>query len=314
MPNVKIAEEGAEAVGELLQAYGESVGLTRRGRIDGLRRDRLRAELEGAGASVSAHAASVLADAMASGRLAVGETHMYLQNDGGAGVKARCRCGSGRGRCIAAIQFGKLTCFRDVSYPCRNCGFVLGLSIAKVVPAGASKPGQLGTKFIEQLPDGFAHAINELAGLSYPLADRLGLREQRQQRSRDERNGLVSRLSFPILTLADALDRLFDGRLGEASSPPVNQLRLAVGDYPTWVVRNLANAIGEGGVEVDATTRTLALRTKKPEPELDVDCFCFLGVGKCDLIYERTELRCGSGSCSGWCLLTVAIPSGVMYA
>jgi hypothetical protein len=313
--DVKVGEEGADALGQLLRAYGDSVGLSARARIDVARRERLRTGLEREGVSVSARAAEVLADGLAGGRLGITDRNLYLINDGGAGVTAKCRCKRGSGGCKVTIVAGSVLCDRATNSKCKSCGFRLGISI-NTVAAFAGKPAQLGAMFVERLPGGYAEAVNELADLSYPVVDRVSFWEQRKRRSQGAGAALLSQLSFPLLTLADALDRLFSGTDSASSGrPSVNLMRSAVGDYPTWLTRNLANAIVGGAVEVDEKRRglTVAARRKRASGvTIDVECFCSGLIGTCDLIYTEDRLSCSSGTCAGACFMFVEVPAEAM--
>lgn len=321
MPRSAVTE-GERALGQLLQAYGEVAESARPGNIAANRRDRLRAELEGSGASVSAGVASVLADAMASGRLAVTDMYLFLSNDGGLGVRASCSCKSGRGGCQKVIQFGRVQCVAPYGSTCKSCEWTLGLTIANAANRAASTPEQLGVQFVQQLPDAVTGAIAELAALIYPIVDRLSLREQREavapaqgllQQQREPtsvtQHRLVSRLAFPLLSLADAIDKLFS-TIVEQPYAVTNQLRLAVGNYPSWVTRKLANALGTGAIAVDGKTRSLTvnLKRKRPSNDFDVACYCVWGTGACDIQFSPTVLSCAQ-TCEGVCFMQIKIPS-----
>jgi hypothetical protein len=339
MPAANFAEDAAHALGRLLQVYGEPVGVTARRRIESIRRDRLRDGLGEWGTSVSAHTAGVLSDAIAGGRLAITETYLAISNDGDTGVAARCRCKRGSGKCQEVIEKSKAHCVEPYGSKCKDCSWRLGVAIANTARSPSSRPEQLGAQFIQQQPRAVTNAINELAALSYPVVDRVNLREQRdaeapavnpgkaggsrapsqaneassaQQGARASAHAsrIVMQLPFPLFTLTDALDKLF-GCVGEQPWP-TNQLRLAVGDYPTWLTRNLANAIDAGAVTVDGDTRrvTVMTRSKDGDGSIDVNCYCLFGSGECPIQYTEETLSCGQAPLGCFlCYMQVKLPA-----
>jgi hypothetical protein len=316
MEETPFPRTAGEVLGQLLQAYGGRVGLGRRTRIQVVRRERLLASLEEAGVGLRAQEASVLADGMASGRLALTESDLYLMNDGraSAGVKATCSCQSGSGGCtLTAAGGNSISCSRSEKSRCKRCGFTLGLTIPAQVAQLASQVQPLGAQLVDQLPPGFSAAVGELERLRYPLADRIELQEQLRGRDLAACEALVARVPVPLLSLADALDKLAD-----AATPAAHGLlRLAVGDYPRPLVRGLANALATGAVRADGTSRDLLVRTKAKAPgvTVDVSCDCMGMGGFCRLTLDTSgsHVYCAAaGTCRGACWIVVRIPSELL--
>lgn len=310
MPHAKVDGEAAEVLGRLLEVYGEPVGVTRRSSVAAVRRDNLRGALKREGVDVTPHAAGVLADGMAGGQLIVTDGYLHLINDGNTGVKATCKCRSGKSGCTLTTIGGKsVLCY---SSDCKNCQFTLGLTITSVNVA-ARTLAQSGAQFAGQLPGVFAEAITQLARLTYPVVDRLTMHEQTGGRLPASARRLLSQLSFPMLTLPDALDRLLTNAGTAPSIHGINLLRLAVGDYPDKVTGKLAAAVEAGAVSVDGDTRSVAVlpRTKRGGGvTVEVDCTCWSDSKRtCLLIYGKTILTClpGQGGCTE-CVIAVRIP------
>jgi hypothetical protein len=296
-----------ETIGQLLQAHGEALGPSNERSIQVLRRERLSDAFERADVSISSRHASVLADGLATGHLAVTDTDVYLINDGGAGIKAECKCkGSGSG-CELIVRGGTASCTRTENSTCQTCGFILGVNIPVVAAvAMEGNAGSLGENFTDSLPPALSEAADELAQLSYPVVDLLSLRDQLGER-RLETSRALSRISFPVMSLADALEKLF-------AAPTRSLMRWAVGDYPPRMTRNLARAFSVGAIQVDPASRELRVvtRARAPGVVVDVSCDCSKGSGGCFITISPSgqNIACIAGSCRGSCLIEVTIPAG----
>jgi hypothetical protein len=170
-------------------------------------------------------------------------------------------------------------------------------------------PGPLGQHFVEQLPKALITAADDFGKLSYPITDRLNLQDQLRDR-RIEANRAVMSIPFPVLSLADALDKLFAARSG-------NLMQLAVGDYEQTMTRMLGRALSVGAIQVDEYARDLRVLTRPNSQgvSVDVDCICFTkGTGGCGLtIDESTATITCSGSCTN-CQMWVTIPTAGLLA
>ena len=174
----------------------------------------------------------------------------------------------------------------------------------------ASDPALLGQNFLDQLPPIAADTANDLAKLTYPLADRLALHDQIQDRELVPNKALME-ISFPVLSLSDALDKFFARR-------PGNLMRWAVGDYETAIVRNLALALSAGTIRVSASSRQLEviLMSKGgPGAVIDLSCDCLRGRGECQMIINPSgqNITC-SGSCKECTIQVVITGSSLGYS
>ena len=213
------------------------------------------------------------------------------------------------GGCEMIVCGPSASCNPTESNPCRDCGFILGLTVptSQAVALDADL-GLLGRHFLDQLPGGLDETAHDLARLDYPLADRLALHDQLKVRGLESRSRALLRIVFPVLSLADALDKLFEGISG-------NLMRWAVGDYEPTTIRNLASALSAGAIKRDGSSRELKVLTMaRPQGVVvDVDCHCARPSGSC-------ELTLGGGPdvgviyCSGCsrCEMEVKIPSGLL--
>jgi hypothetical protein len=312
MPHATVDGEAAEVLGRLLEVYGEPFGVTRRSSIAAVRRDNLRGALKREGVDVSPHAAGVLADGMAGGQLVITDGYLHLINNGDRGVKATCKCRSGKSGCTLSTTGGKSVLCYSSENSCKNCEFTLGLTVTSVNVA-ARTPAQSGAQFAGHLPGVFSEAITHLARLTYPVVDRLTMHEQAEGRLPASTRRLLSQLTFPMLTLPDALDRLLTTTGTAPSAPAVNLLRLAVGDYPDMITGKLATAVAVGTVAVDDDTRSVAVlpRTKPGGGvTVDVTCSCWSNTSRgCLLAYGKTILTCvpGVDGCTD-CVIGIRIP------
>jgi hypothetical protein len=269
VPVRKIGSAGSETLGRLLQAYGRGVGLKARGRIQVLRRERLRAELGRVGLRLSPDVVSVLADGLAYGRLALTDTHLYLMNDGGDGVGYTCGCAHlSFGECSVVHLTGGIQCRPGPLSACAECTWTLAVTVPQV--SAIAKSGSLAEQFVEHLPAGFAQAVDDLAELEYPVVDRVSLQEQLHERSLDSIGARSSCWTFPIMSLADALDKLCAS--GSPPSGPASELlRWAVGDYQRKLTNSLAHALSTGAVQANGETRELRVKINSG---VTVDVFC----------------------------------------
>jgi hypothetical protein len=301
-----------EELGRLLQMYSQfkETGVAPpRGRqtIQTLRRERLSEALSLVGARVSAETATILADGLAIGKLAITDTKVYLMNNGGLGIKAQCSCKEGEGGCTLTVVGAGASCNPSEDNPCKRCGFILGVTVPALNSiAMASDPALIGQNFLDQLPTGLVDTAQELAKLSYPLADRLALQDQLQDRKLEVNKALMS-LSFPVLSLSDALDKFFAGQVG-------NLMRLAVGDYKSTMVRNLALALSAGTIRVAESSQELQviLLAKDPGMTIDLSCDCQRGKGGCSMTVspDGGAIFC-SGSCKT-CTIAVVITGSLL--
>jgi hypothetical protein len=305
-----------ESVGRLLQAYSQfkETGVDDpdgRRTIQNIRQERLREGLSFVDSPIPAESAAVLADAMAVGKLAIADAKMYLSNNGGIGIKAQCSCKDGTGNCKLTVSGNQASCNSADENPCKQCSFILGLTVAAPqFMAIASDPALLGQNFLDQLPPIAADTANDLAKLTYPLADRLALHDQIQDRELVPNKALME-ISFPVLSLSDALDKFFARR-------PGNLMRWAVGDYETAIVRNLALALSAGTIRVSASSRQLEviLMSKGgPGAVIDLSCDCLRGRGECQMIINPSgqNITC-SGSCKECTIQVVITGSSLGYS
>jgi hypothetical protein len=296
-----------ETIGQLLQAYGEALEPSNgRRSIHVLRRDRLSDAFERAGVSIARREASVLADGLATGHLAVTDSDVYLINTGGAGIRASCDCRGGGSGCVLIVRGGTASCTRTSDSTCQRCGFIVGVNVPVVAAVAlAGNAGALGEKFTDPLPEALSEAADDLGELSYPLADRLSLSEQMRERGREPSRAL-SHMSYPVMSLADGLEKVF-------ATPRGNLMQWAVGDYAPRMTRNLARAFAVGAIQVDPASREVKVvtRARAPGVVVDVDCSCSRGGAGCFITISPTggNIACEPAACRGACLIVVTIPS-----
>jgi len=196
---------------------------------------------------------------------------------------------------------------------CNDCAWTLGVTIPSEIAAVPNKAVLLGNQFIEHVPGGFAQAVNFLSELEYPLVDCLSLLKLLEERAPDASDALLSRLTFPVLTLADALDKLCTN--GPLPSVPAGELlRLAVGDYSSKLTNSLAHALATGAIEINEESRELRVRMRN-DVSVDVSCECAgPGGGFCEIKISGQMIFCSAvGTCDGVCWQVVKIPSGSLY-
>ena len=100
-----------DTVGQLLQVYASTLEDGNKSRrkkhsLQDQRRDRLMSALAHVGNGITREIATVLADGLAMGHLAVTDSSVYLINDGENGIKAECKCKTGTGGCEAIAVLG----------------------------------------------------------------------------------------------------------------------------------------------------------------------------------------------------------------
>jgi hypothetical protein len=114
-------------------------------------------------------------------------------------------------------------------------------------------------------------------------------------------------ISFPVLSLTDALDKLFTRQTG-------NLMRWAVADYEPAMVRNLALALSGGAIQASGVSRQLQVVTMGRDPGVvvDADCDCTKGKGSCSLAItpDGQGIYC-TGTCSN-CEIAVVIPAELL--
>ncbi len=304
----------SQVLGQLLQLQGELLGkVSHPQAIQASRAERLREGLQAVGMPVETSTAALLADALATGRFAIGATNVYLRNDGGSGVDVDCSCKppilSPFLRCEFAATLGELRCRAPPDSACPSCSMTVGTGISGTGTIALTGDAEtLGRGFLDHLPATVAEAVRTLSQLSFPVEDRLRLRDQLRARGIAPTRTLFD-VPFPLMSEPDALERLLNRDTGSL-------LRLALGDYDRTTIRKLARGLAFGSIEVDPGRRELrvvARQTDVPGVTVGVYCECVTG-GECnyELDPDGKTLKCHvSGDCE-MCEMTVTIPGAAL--
>jgi hypothetical protein len=297
----------SKVLGHLIQDQIELLGEGTRKQdakltIQALRARRLRDSLEGAGTSVSARTASILSDGLATGQFAVTATNVAMRNNAGGGIDIDCSCKppilAPFLACSIEILVGNVSCVTPPDSACPNCAMTIGVNVSGIGSmAIAGKADELGRGALKAMPVGVAEAARTISKLVFPIEDRLRLREQLRMLEIGPTRALAN-LSFPLMSEADALVKLFDRSEG-------NLLQLAVGDYDRSLSRDLASGLAAGSIQVnegEGTIQVLARPAGSTGVTAKLECLCVQDdeAGGCNYVFDPGppgKVSCNSSGC-----------------
>jgi len=264
------------------------------------------------GTSVSARTASLLSDALATGRFAVTATNVSMRNNNSGGIDIDCSCKppilAPFLACAIEILVGNVTCVTPPDSACPNCAMTIGVNVLGTGSmAIAGKADALGRGALKAMPVGLAEAARTISKLVFPIEDRLGLRDQlRMLQVKPSR--VLANLSFPLMSEADALVKLFDRSDGDL-------MRLAVGDYDRATSRDLASGIASGSIEVnerEGKIQVIARPADSTGVTAKLECLCVEDEegGGCNYVLDPgppSKVSCNAAGCA-LCEPKVTIP------
>jgi hypothetical protein len=225
-----------------------------------------------------------------------------MRNNNSGGIDIDCSCKppilAPFLACSIEILVGNVTCVTPPDSACPNCAMTIGVNVLGTGSmAIAAKADALGRGALKAMPIGLADAARTISKLVFPIEDRLRLRDQLRM-LQVEPTRVLANLSFPLMSEADALVKLFDRSDGDL-------LRLAVGDYDRATSRDLASGIAAGSIEVnerEGKIQVLARPAGSPGVTATLECICVSDEegGGCTYVFDPGppgKVSCNPSSC-----------------